>query len=43
VQILAPEIAVFLIGEDMKVDIVTARTILEESNDIGSLLNAADE
>jgi hypothetical protein len=39
-QILAPEIAVFLIMEDMRVDIVMARTILEESNVIGSLLNA---
>jgi hypothetical protein len=42
-QILAPEIAVSLIMEDMRVDIVTARTILEESNVIGSLLNVADE
>ena len=42
-QILAPEIAVSLIMEDMRVDIVTARTILEESSVIGSLLNVADE
>jgi len=41
--VLVPELAVLLVKEDMRVDDETARVILQESIQIGDLLNEEEE
>lgn len=41
--VLVPELAVLLVKEDMKVDDEEARVILQESIEIGDLLNEEEE
>ena len=41
--VLVPELAVLLVKEDMGVDDESARTILQESIEIGDLLNEEEE
>ncbi len=42
-EVLVPELAVMLIKEDMGADDAVARRILEESTEIGELLNGEDK
>lgn len=41
--VLAPEMAVMLVKEDMKVDDETARALLRESAALGNLLNEEED
>lgn len=41
--VLAPELAVMLVKDDMKVDEEQARTILKESSEVGNLLNEEED
>lgn len=41
--VLAPELVVMLVKDDMNVDEEQARVILEESSEIGNLVNEEDD
>jgi hypothetical protein len=42
-MVLAPEVATLLVMEDMSVDEAQARAIMQESADLGDLLNSKEE